>query len=73
MPHVAGGSDLVTPLRFHGRETGLGLGLVALALTGQLSLWLVPVAAGLCLTVPLAALVRMPPIGVSAARHPAQD
>ena len=60
MPHVAGRSDLVTLLRFHGMETGLGLGLVALALAGQLSLWLVPVAASLCLTVPLAALVQMP-------------
>jgi membrane glycosyltransferase len=60
MPHVAGRSDLVTLLRFHGMETALGLGLVALALSGQLSLWLVPVAASLCLTVPLAALVQMP-------------
>ena len=60
MPHVAGRSDLVTLLRFHGMETALGLGLVALALAGQLSLWLVPVAASLCLTVPLAALVQMP-------------
>jgi len=60
MPHVAGRSNLVTLLRLHGVETGLGLGLVALALAGQLSLWLVPVAASLCLTVPLAVLVQMP-------------
>lgn len=60
MPHVAGRSGLVTLLRFHGMETALGLGLVALALAGQLSLWLVPVAVSLCLTVPLAALVQMP-------------
>jgi membrane glycosyltransferase len=60
MPHVAGRSDLVTLLRSHGVETVLGLGLVALALAGQLSLWLVPVALCLCLTVPLAALVQMP-------------
>ncbi len=60
MPHVAGRSGLVTLLRFHGVETTLGLGLVALALAGQLSLWLVPIAASLCLTVPLAALVQMP-------------
>jgi membrane glycosyltransferase len=60
MPHVAGRSDLVTLLRFHGMETALGLGLVGLALAGQLSLWLVPVAVSLCLTVPLAALVQMP-------------
>ncbi|MBL9045880.1 MAG: glucans biosynthesis glucosyltransferase MdoH [Tabrizicola sp.] len=60
MPHVAGRSDLATLLRFHWMETGLGLGLVALALAEQLSLWLVPVAVSLCLTVPLAALVQMP-------------
>jgi membrane glycosyltransferase len=60
MPHVAGRSDLATLLRFHAIETGLGLGLVALALAGQLSLWLVPVAVSMCLTVPLAALVQMP-------------
>ncbi|HMS94049.1 MAG TPA: glucans biosynthesis glucosyltransferase MdoH [Tabrizicola sp.] len=59
-PHVTGRSDLLTLLRFHGVETGLGAGLVALALAGQLSLWLVPVAASLCLTVPLAALVQKP-------------
>jgi membrane glycosyltransferase len=60
MPHVTGRSDLVTLLRFHGVETGLGVGLLALAWAGQLSLWLIPVAASLCLTVPLAALVQMP-------------
>jgi membrane glycosyltransferase len=60
MPHVAGRSDLAALLRFHGLETGLGAGLLALALAGQLSLWLVPVAVSLCLTVPLAALVQMP-------------
>jgi membrane glycosyltransferase len=60
MPHVAERSELVTLLRFHGLETGLGLGLVALALSGQLSLWLVPVALSLSVTVPLAALVQMP-------------
>ena len=60
MPHVAGRSDLRTLLRFHAAETGLGLALVALALAGQLSLWLLPVVISLCLTVPLAAFVQMP-------------
>jgi membrane glycosyltransferase len=60
LPHVAGRLDLVTLLRFHGLETGLGLVLMTLALAGQLSLWLVPVVVSLCLTAPLAALVQMP-------------
>ena len=60
MPHVAGQSDLGTLLRFHSIETGLGAALLALALAGQLSLWLLPVVISLCLTVPLAALVQMP-------------
>jgi membrane glycosyltransferase len=60
MPHVAGRSDLRTLLRFHAVETGLGAGLLMLALAGPVSLWLVPVAVCLCLTVPLAALVQLP-------------
>jgi membrane glycosyltransferase len=60
IPHVAGRSDLGTLLRFHGVETALGLGLLTLAVAGQLSLWLVPIAASLCLTVPVAALVQLP-------------
>jgi membrane glycosyltransferase len=60
MPHVAGPSDLGTLLRFHRVETGLGAALLALALAGQLSLWLLPVVISLCLTVPVAALVQMP-------------
>jgi membrane glycosyltransferase len=60
MPHVAGRSDLVTLVRLHGAETALGAGLLSLALAGQLSLWLMPVAVSLCLTLPLAALVQMP-------------
>jgi membrane glycosyltransferase len=59
-PHVAGSSDLCTLLRFHALETGLGVILLALAVAGQLSLWLLPVVLSLCLTVPLAALVQMP-------------
>ena len=60
MPHVAGRSDLRTLLRFHRVETGLGAGLLVLALAGQLSLWLLPVVISLCVTVPLAALVQTP-------------
>ncbi|MFN5995533.1 MAG: glucans biosynthesis glucosyltransferase MdoH [Paracoccaceae bacterium] len=60
MPHVAGPSDLGTLLRLHCVETGLGAALLALALAGQLSLWLLPVVISLCLTVPVAALVQMP-------------
>jgi len=60
MPHVAGQSDWRTLLRFHAVETGLGAGLMALLVLGQLSLWLLPVAASLCLTVPLAALIQLP-------------
>lgn len=58
--HIAGPSDLRTLLRFHAVETALGAALLALALAGQLSLWLLPVVIGLCLTVPLAALMQMP-------------
>ena len=60
MPHVSGRSDLRTLLRFHAVETGLGTGLLTLLLMGHLSLWLLPVAGSLCLTVPLAALVQLP-------------
>ena len=60
MPHVKGRSDLRTLLRFHAVETGLGAVLLAFTLAGQLSLWLLPVVIGLCLTVPLAALMQMP-------------
>jgi membrane glycosyltransferase len=60
MPHVAGQSDFTTLLRFHWLETGLGAVLLALALAGELSLWLMPVTVCLCLTVPMAALVQMP-------------
>jgi membrane glycosyltransferase len=60
MPHVAGQSDWQTLIRFHAVETALGAGLLALALAGQLTLWLLPVTLCLCLTVPLAALVQLP-------------
>jgi membrane glycosyltransferase len=60
IPHVAGRSDLRTLLRFHAVETGLGAGLLSLALAGQLSFWLLPVGISLLLTVPLAAFVQLP-------------
>jgi membrane glycosyltransferase len=60
MPHVSGRSDMRTLIRFHAVETVLGAVLLALAFAGQLSLWLLPVVVGLCLTVPLAALMQMP-------------
>lgn len=60
MPHVAGRSSLRILWRFHAIETGLGVGLLTLALAGWLSLWLLPLAVSLCLTVPLAALVQLP-------------
>ncbi len=58
--HAAGQSDWRTLVRFHAVETCLGAGLMALLVLGQLSLWLLPVAASLCLTVPLAALMQLP-------------
>lgn len=60
MPHVTGRSDLRTLLRFHAVETGLGVALLSLSLADQISLWLLPIAFSLCLTIPLAALVQMP-------------
>jgi len=60
MPHATGRSDLRTLLRFHAIETGLGALLLSLSLSGQISLWLLPIALSLCLTIPLAALVQMP-------------
>jgi membrane glycosyltransferase len=60
MPHATGPSDLRVLFRFHGVETGLGAVLLALVLAGLLSLWFLPVAISLCLTVPLAALVQVP-------------
>jgi membrane glycosyltransferase len=39
--------------RFHGAETLIGLTLAALIATGQVTLWLAPVALGLTLALPL--------------------
>jgi len=58
VPHLAEKPRLATLIRFHAVETGLGLALLACAALGQLSLWLVPVAVGLALTVPLSWLVQ---------------
>ncbi|OYX27410.1 MAG: glucan biosynthesis glucosyltransferase H [Rhodobacterales bacterium 32-66-7] len=58
MPHLAQKPDLATLARFHAAETVLGLLLVATAAAGQLSLWLMPVAVGLALTIPLSWLVQ---------------
>jgi membrane glycosyltransferase len=60
MPHATGRFDWRVLMRFHAVETVLGLGFLALALAGQVSLWFLPVAISLCLTVPVAALVQMP-------------
>ena len=58
MPHAACRPSIRTLLRFHATETGLGLGLIALIAAGQLTLWLLPVAVSLALTVPLSWLVQ---------------
>jgi membrane glycosyltransferase len=58
MPHAAGRPSLPTLLRFHATETCLGICLMALALIGHLTLWLLPVAVSLMLTVPLSWLVQ---------------
>lgn len=58
VPHAACRPSLATLLRFHATETLLGVGLVALAGMGQLTLWLLPVAICLVLTVPLSWLVQ---------------
>jgi membrane glycosyltransferase len=60
MPHQTGRTGLAALLRLHGTETVLGLFLMALWLTGWLTPWLLPVAVGLCLAVPLSALVQSP-------------
>jgi membrane glycosyltransferase len=58
MPHQTGKTPLASLIRFHATETLLGLGLLSLALIGGLTPWLLPVAIGLSLTVPLAWLVQ---------------
>lgn len=58
MPHLSGRPSLGTLARFHGTETCLGLALMALVLFGQLTPWLLPIAVGLTVTVPLSWLVQ---------------
>ncbi|MCU0911858.1 MAG: glucans biosynthesis glucosyltransferase MdoH [Rhodobacteraceae bacterium] len=58
MPHAASRPTPGTLLRFHATETVLGLGLIALAAAGQLTLWLLPVAISLALAMPLSWLVQ---------------
>lgn len=58
MPHAASRPTFGTLLRFHATETALGLLLIVLAALGQLTLWLLPVAVSLILTVPLSWLVQ---------------
>lgn len=60
LPHVQGRPDLATLARFHATETLIGAGLLALAIAGHLSPWLLPVAVSLVAAVPLAALVQSP-------------
>ncbi len=60
-PHVAGQPNLPMLIRFHAVETLLGLGLLALAAFGGLTVWLLPVAISLVLAVPLSFLVQHPP------------
>jgi len=57
-PHAAGRPALRTLLRFHRTETCLGLGLLGLASIGHLTIWLLPVAMSLLLTVPVSWLVQ---------------
>ncbi|MEP2654629.1 MAG: glucans biosynthesis glucosyltransferase MdoH [Sedimentitalea sp.] len=47
---------LRTLVRFHWAETVIGLVLLSGLATGLVSLWLIPIAASLCLAVPLSAL-----------------
>jgi membrane glycosyltransferase len=58
MPHAPGRPSLPTLLRFHATETLLGFGLIALAALGHLTLWVLPVALCLALSVPLSWLVQ---------------
>ncbi|WP_436398924.1 glucans biosynthesis glucosyltransferase MdoH [Roseobacter sp. S98] len=47
-------------IRFHWMETLLGLVLLTGLVSGLVSLWLIPIAASLCLAVPLSALSALP-------------
>lgn len=58
MPHLACRPSFGSLARFHATETLLGLSLLGLAAFGQLTLWLLPIAVSLCLTIPLSWLVQ---------------
>jgi membrane glycosyltransferase len=58
MPHVAGRPSLRTLARFHATETLLGAVLLGLAVAGQLTPWLLPVAGSLALAIPLSIMVQ---------------
>jgi membrane glycosyltransferase len=58
MPHAASRPSIRTLARFHATETLLGTALIGLAVMGELTLWLLPVAVCLVLTVPLSWLVQ---------------
>lgn len=51
--HASGRIPLKALMKFHALETGLGLALIALMASGLLSLWMLPVAVGLLLAVPV--------------------
>lgn len=58
MPHPVGQPTLRTLARFHLTETILGVVLLGLAAAGQLTPWLMPVAASLALAIPVSMLVQ---------------
>lgn len=58
MPHLMTRPSLQTLVRFHATETLLGLALLVLMALGHMTLWLLPIAIGLALTIPLSWLVQ---------------
>lgn len=58
-PHSTERPSWALLARFHATETLLGIGLLALAVAGYLTLWLLPVAVCLLLAVPLSALLAV--------------
>ena len=60
-PHVSGRPTLPVLIRFHATETLLGFGLLGLAAIGGLTVWLLPIATSLALSVPLSLLAQSQP------------
>ena len=60
-PHPTGRPTVAVLIRFHATETLLGLVMLGLARTGDLTVWLLPVAVSLCLAVPLSLLAQSRP------------